>query len=286
MSDGLSILITGSSSGFGRTTAEDLARKGHTVFATMRGVEGKNSGVAGELRQLADSEGLALHVLELDVTNDTSVDSAVQTALGQAGQIDVLVNNAGVGSFGMVEASSVEQAQALFEVNVMGVLRMNRAVLPHMRERGSGLVMYVSSGLGRFLFPFVGVYAASKFALEALAETAHYELSPLGVETAIVQPGAYGTTFASNMMPADDQARMGSYGPVTEMAQQFMASFEHREFGDPQEVTDAIIKIIEMPAGERPLRTPVGDDSVQAAGPINEAAAQVQAELMKMLSQG
>lgn len=277
------VLITGSNAGFGRLTAEVLAQKGHTVFASMRDVDGKNSGAASDMRLQAERENWALHVLELDVTNDESVESAVKRTVDAAGSIDILINNAGVGTFGMTEAFSLDTAERVFDVNVMGVLRVNRAVLPHMRRQGSGLVVYVSSGLGRILFPFLGIYASSKWALEALAETTSYELKPLGIDTAIVEPGAYGTAFGANMIPADDHERFASYGPVTKMAQDMMNGFQEGEFGDPVEVVDAIVNIVEMPSGQRPLRIPVGADLKQGVSAINEVAAGVQSQVMQML---
>ena len=190
------ILITGTSSGFGKNASIALAQKGHTVFATMRGVEGKNADQATALREQAQDKGWDLFVLELDVTDDASVTKAVDQAVSKAGGLDVLVNNAGIGNFGIQETFTPEQVQKLFDVNVFGVLRLNRAVLPSMRKAGSGTIIYISSGLGRVLFPFVGPYAATKFAVEALAEAASYELKPLGIHTHIIQPGAYGTSSA------------------------------------------------------------------------------------------
>jgi NAD(P)-dependent dehydrogenase (short-subunit alcohol dehydrogenase family) len=149
------VIVTGSSSGFGRLTAQTLARRGYTVFATMRGVEGKNVAAAADLRKLAAREGLALQPLELDVTDDASVEHAIGQVLATAGRIDVLVNNAAVGYVGPIEGFTPEQVRAQFETNVVGVLRVNRAVLPQMRRQGAGLLVYVSSGIGRLVSPFV-----------------------------------------------------------------------------------------------------------------------------------
>jgi NAD(P)-dependent dehydrogenase (short-subunit alcohol dehydrogenase family) len=162
MSTPLSILITGSSSGFGRLTAEALARKGHTVFASMRGVAGKNAAKAEQLRQWARQENVNLHVVELDVTNEASAEAAAAAVVNTAGRIDVLINNAGVGAFGLNERFTAEQLQNLFDVNVFGVHRVNRAVLPTMRRQGSGLLVYITSALGRFMVPNMGTYSASK----------------------------------------------------------------------------------------------------------------------------
>lgn len=188
----------------------------------------------------------------------------------------------------MVEAFPLEQVQKLYEVNVFGVLRVNRAVLPHMRLQGSGLLIYVSSTIGRVLFPFVGIYASTKWAGEALAETSRYELSALGIDSVIVEPGAYGTDFATNMIFAPDQEVFANYGPVTGMAQNFAAGFGESLKNlpvKPQEVADTILNLIETPAGERPLRTPVG---LFTEGPqaINEVAAEAQKQMLNGLGMG
>ena len=154
MGQGQNVLITGTSSGFGLLTARTLLQKGHTVFATMRGVAGKNAAAADGLRKFAEGQDGTLHLLELDVTNDASVDNAVKTALKLSGRIDVVVNNAGTGSGGLAESFTVDQFKQLFEVNLFGVQRVNRAVLPSMRDTGQGLLIQVSSIMGRIVIPY------------------------------------------------------------------------------------------------------------------------------------
>jgi NADP-dependent 3-hydroxy acid dehydrogenase YdfG len=144
----LAVLITGASTGFGRLTAETLARKGYQVFASMRDIAGRNAGNRDELNALATREKLNLHVVEMDVTDDGSVERCVAQVAAQARQIDVVVNNAGFGNWGLTEAYTTEQFKTLFETNFFGVVRVNRAVLPIMRRAGSGLLMHVSSGAG------------------------------------------------------------------------------------------------------------------------------------------
>jgi NAD(P)-dependent dehydrogenase (short-subunit alcohol dehydrogenase family) len=207
-------MVTGSSSGFGRLTAQTLARQGYIVFATMRGIDGKNAAAATALRDLAARERLALHPLELDVTDDASVENAIAHVLAAAGRIDVVVNNAAVGYVGPIEGFTPEQVRAQFETNVVGVLRVNRAVLPQMRRQGAGLLVYVSSLGGRLVMPILSVYAASKWAAEALAEGARYELASLGIDVVIVQPGAYPTGVAAKLVPPADAARLASYGTM------------------------------------------------------------------------
>lgn len=283
MSESKRVLITGASSGFGADTVKALAQKGHTVYATMRGVTGKNADKAAALSSWAEAGGHGVHVLELDVTDQASVDRAVSEAI-EGGGIDVVINNAGVGNWGIDEGYSVEQAQQLFNVNLFGAMRVTRAALPHLREAGKGLIVYVGSGLGRIVFPFVSIYAASKFALEGYAESASHELAPHGIQTVIVEPGAYGTSFLTNtMQPADD--KLGSYGPVDGMFKAFNQGFEEMAkagmIGDPSEVVAVLVEEVERPAGDRPLRRVVGKDIAPGVSAINDTCAAVQGEILK-----
>src|SRR5712675_2072752 len=164
------ILVTGSTSGFGRLTVETLARQGYRVFAGMRAVAGKNAPAAEELRALAEREQLALHIIEIDITDDASVEQAIASLVGITGRLDVVVNNAGVSYSGPLEAFALEQVQQQFNTNVFGVLRVNRAALPHMRRQGSGLLLQIGSIVGRLALPFQGLYGASKFADKATTE--------------------------------------------------------------------------------------------------------------------
>ena len=271
MTSSRTILVTGSSSGFGHVTSTTLARRGHRVFASMRDVGTRNAATAKALEQVAADEHLELSVLELDVCDDGSVNAAVESIIGEAGQLDVLINNAGAGIHGILETISVEQARELFETNVHSVLRMNRAVLPHMRNRGSGLLIHISSGLARLMLPFNGIYSATKCALEALAEAYRYELASVGVDSIIVEPGVYATGFfeaAEARRPADAH-RAGGYGDLYELSLD-MAS-RRPPAGDPAEVAEALAELIEMPAGTRPLRTTVGW-AAQRADRLNETA--------------
>jgi NAD(P)-dependent dehydrogenase (short-subunit alcohol dehydrogenase family) len=147
------VLITGSSTGFGRPFADTLARKGHTVFATMRDPGGRNAKNASEIRVLAEKNSLPIHVLELDVTDDASVERAVDAVLAKAGRIDVAINNAGYYVSGLAEATTTEQAQRLMDTNFLGPVRVNRALLPHMRRQRSGVLMHISSCAGRVVLP-------------------------------------------------------------------------------------------------------------------------------------
>jgi NAD(P)-dependent dehydrogenase (short-subunit alcohol dehydrogenase family) len=256
MTTGTIVLITGCSSGIGQITAELLARKNYHVFATVRAMHARNAEKARELQALAGRESLSLRVLELDLTDDASVDRAVSKVMNEAGRIDVLVNNAGVSISGLTEAVTIEQARRVFETNFLGVLRMNRAVLPGMRSRGSGLLIHISSVFGRIVAPGFGLYSASKFALEALAEAYHYELAGEGIDSILIEPGRYATSIGQNRDEASDAARTAAYGPAGEIHKKVMA--DTRPARDPREGADAILRLIEMSPGSRPLRTPLG----------------------------
>src|SRR6202140_3687829 len=208
------VLITGSSTGFGRLFADTLARKGQTAFATMRDPAGRDAKNGSEIRTLAERDSLPIYVVELDVTAEASVEGAVDAAIAKAGRIDVVINNAGYFVSGLAEAVTPEQAQRLMDANFFGPVRVNRAVLPHMRRQRSGVLMHISSGAGRVVLPSGGFYCASKFALEALAEAYSYELASQGIESVIVEPGAYETPVFGNTVTAADQARTTTYGAV------------------------------------------------------------------------
>ncbi len=273
------ILITGASTGFGRLFAETLARHGHTIFATMRDPGGRNATNASEIRALAKNESLPLHVLELDVTNDVSVEQAVHASLEQADRIDVAINNAGYGLIGLAEAVTTEQARQIMDTNFFGSVRVNRAVLPYMRRQRSGLLLHISSGAGRLVFPSFGFYCASKFALEALAEAYHYELAPQGIESSIIQPGAYQTSVFGNLVRAADEARTDTYG----FANQISAKINDlltTVAGNPQEVADAVLHVVETPVGKRKLRYRVSPTNI-GVDEINALSEDVQARLFE-----
>ena len=277
------VLVTGSSSGFGRLTAETLARQGHQVYASLRDANGRNAAAGAELRELASAESLSLKVLELDVTDDASVDQAVNRIIAESGRIDVLVNNAGAMYMGPVETFTVERVRQQFETNFFSIVRMNRAVLPHMRRQGSGLLVYVSSVLGRLVFPFTGIYNASKFAVEGLAESYRYELAPLGIDTAIVEPGAFPTAIFSRVGTPDDAERSAEYQALAPFQEQMTAGLQEMLSGsnapNPQDVADAVATLVATPTGERALRTLVGQDAV-AATCLNQVAEQTQTALL------
>jgi NAD(P)-dependent dehydrogenase (short-subunit alcohol dehydrogenase family) len=278
------VLITGSSTGFGRLFTETLAGKGHTVFATMRDPGGRNAKNAFEIRALVERDSLPIHVLELDVTDDDSVERAVDAAITKTGRIDVAINNAGYYLSGLAEAVTTEQAQRLMDTNFFGPVRVNRAVLRHMRRQRSGVLMHISSGAGRITGPSMGFYCASKFALEALAESYSYELASQGIESVIVQPGPYETPVFGNTVMAADEARTHTYGAVNQIPAKINTALSSIA-GNPQDVADAVLQIIETPAGEKRLRYVVSPQSL-GVDQINALSAQVQANLLEALGVG
>ena len=273
------ILITGASSGFRRDTAGTLRRAGHTVYASMRGVQGKNREAAEALRKLG------IKTVELDVSDDASVEAGVENVLAEAGTIDVLVNNAGIASAGVTEAFTTEQAKAIFDTNVIGLLRVTRAVLPSMRRQHDGLIINLGSILGRVTFPFVGIYGASKFAVEALTDSLRYELSQLGVEVVEVQPSGYPTNFFTNLQSPASTEVTKSYGEVGEipeaMVKTLTASLEGKDAPDPHDVAEAIAKLVGQSKGSRAARTVVGEPF--GSDKANEDVAPVQANVVEAL---
>jgi NAD(P)-dependent dehydrogenase (short-subunit alcohol dehydrogenase family) len=256
------VLITGSSTGFGRLAAETLARRGYTVLATMRDIAGRNAGHRAELEQLSRAEGLRLSVLELDVTSDASVEAAAREALRIAGRVDVLINNAAFANIGVTEAYTPEQFREMFETNVFGVVRVNRAFLPAMRRQRSGLLIHVSSGAGRVTVPYMAPYCSSKYALEAIADACRFELAPFGIDSVIVEPGIFPTAIFGKIFEAADTARAAEYGPAAELSHRVRQTFDGAvAAADPsssRDVVEVFVKLIETPAGQRPLRTIVG----------------------------
>jgi len=247
------VLITGASAGFGKLMTATLINAGHTVIATMRDPEGRNAANA------AEAKAMGAHVLELDVTSDASVDAAVQTAVGSLGGIDVLINNAGTGVIGWQETFTVDDWKKVFEVNVFGVQRVTRAVVPHMKSKGEGLVIYLSSLLGRITLPFFGPYNATKFAVEAMAENYRLELSGAGIESCVIEPGGYGTSFMSALIQPSDEERIATLGEAAGAPMQMVQGFEGNLSGenapDPQWIADETLKLVDTAHGQRPFRT-------------------------------
>jgi NADP-dependent 3-hydroxy acid dehydrogenase YdfG len=277
------ILITGTSNGFGKDAATTLAAAGHRVFATMRDLDGRNRAKAEELR----SKGI--EVLELDVTNDGSVSAAFKTLYSKTGnKLDVLVNNAGLFAQGISETYAPDQVREMFEVNVFAVQRLTRAALPEMRKRKSGLIINIGSILGRVTLPFAGLYGASKHAVEALTESYRYELSQLGIDVVLVQPSAYPTGLYSATIQAEDAGRAAEYGEVAALPGAFVeylkGVFSGANPPDSHDVAKALVELIETPAGERPDRVLVG--AGYGADAVNAAVHPIQTQVISDIGFG
>ena len=256
-------LVTGCSSGFGRLTALELARSGWMTFAAMRVTDADNAEAAAELRVTAQTEGLPLAVVDMDVRDPEAVRAAVAAAQA-AGPISVLVNNAGYILAGSIELHGDADVRAQLETNVLGYHRLVRAVAPDMRERGDGLIVQISSGLGRIVFPTQGWYVATKFALEGMSEALAYELAPFGVDVSIVQPTQYPTQFLENgrryfealVASLDDERRI-AYAQQVEMTR---FGLQDRSGPDPIAVAKAVRDLAVQPTGTRPLRRVVSPE--------------------------
>jgi len=279
------ILITGASGGFGALTVKSLLAQGKKVAATMRNSDSKNKAIADELATLG------AHIIDMDVTKDDSVNSAVAQSIELLGGLDVVINNAGVGVLGIQENFTIDDFKRLFDINVFGVQRVNRAALPHLRKQGSGLLILVSSILGRMALPFYGPYNASKWAAEAMAENYRIELSGFGVDSCIVEPGGYATSFMSNLMFPSDTSQDESYGEMVHAPKQLFENFEgalaSNPSQDPQNVADAIAKLIDTPAGQRPVRTVVDNMGMGThIEPYNNQLEQIHKEIFGAFGMG
>jgi NAD(P)-dependent dehydrogenase (short-subunit alcohol dehydrogenase family) len=255
------VLITGASSGFGRLTAEALAKAGHTVYGSMRQIATRNARAAQEMAAFSRDHDADLRALELDVQSQDSVDAAVARVVAEQGRIDVLIHNAGHMVFGPAEAFTPEQYAELYDVNVLSTQRVNRAVLPHMRKAREGFVVWVSSSSSAGgTPPYLAPYFGAKAAMDAIAVQYARELSRWGIETSIIVPGAFtsGTNhFAHSGRPADT-ARAGEYeaGPYSgfgEQVQQAFAAIVPPD-ADAGAVADAVVDVVGKPFGTRPFR--------------------------------
>lgn len=253
------VFITGTSTGFGKLTATTLANAGYVVIAGMRGISGKNETVAKELGALPNIE-----VVEIDVTDDFSVTNAFEQVLQKYGKIDVLVNNAAVSGFGLLEAYSLDSIRQMFEVNFYGVIRTYQAVLPSMRAHKSGLIINITSGASAHTSPFMVPYFASKFGVESITEGLQDELKQFNIDNVSIQPGVYPTEMNTGEkagVNADRPEIAAHYDPVaTEQFNAIGAALfgKMKEFNmDPQTIADGILQLIQMKEGARPLRFPL-----------------------------
>lgn len=273
------IFITGTSTGFGKLTAITLANAGHSVIAGMRNTSDKNASAAQELSAIANIE-----VVDIDITDDVSVVKAFEKVITKYGKIDVLVNNAAVSGFGLLEGYSLNQFKNMFDVNAYSVLRTYHAVLPSMRKEKNGLIINITTGASGHTLPFMIPYIASKLVVESITEGMQDELKEYGIENVSIQPGVYPTEMNNGTksgINADRQEIADQYGAAaTEKFNALgtalfgkMAQFNM----NPQTIANGILELVTMKKGERPLRFPLdaiaqGTDKefIQARADIKE----------------
>ena len=258
------VLITGCSSGFGKLAAIEFAKRGDTVFASMRDVA-----KAGALRDAAAVAGVSIEVVQLDVTDRVSVDAAVAAVGANAGRIDVLVNNAGIGAVAPTEEFDDDEYMRVFDTNVFGVLRVTRAVAPIMRAQHAGRIVNVGSLAGIVASPFRGIYSATKSAVEAITDSMYYELHPFGIHVCVVEPGFFETSISDNRMKMRRDAVTSPYAALFD---RFEAASTNAPVGsvraDPQVVADIIVQAAYEDPPKR--RYPVGRDA-EALAPLHKS---------------
>ena len=254
------ILVTGTSSGFGAMTVRALADAKHVVYAGMRDITGSDAEAANLARAYAADHAVWLRPVEMDVTDQASVDGAVQTVLDESGHIDVLIHNAGHMVLGPSEGFTPEQVAAVYDINVVSTQRVNRAVLPHLRAQRDGLVIWVGSTSSRGgTPPYLGPYFAAKAAEDAMAVSYAAELTRFGIETTIVVPGSFTTGtnhFANAGHAADDDiaaAYEEHYAGLMDQVSQKLAELAPDD-ADPTEVARQIVQVVDTPKGSRPFR--------------------------------
>jgi NAD(P)-dependent dehydrogenase (short-subunit alcohol dehydrogenase family) len=246
-------LITGAARGIGARLTEAALAHGDAVVATSRNLN--------SLRQTHGHHD-ALLALPLDVTQEAEAHHAVEAALARFGRIDVLVNNAGYGLLGAVEEATAEEVRQLYETNVFGLLNVTRAVLPSMRARRQGHVVNISSLGGYQSFAGFGIYCSTKFAVEALTESLHAELQPLGIHATAVEPGYFRTDFLDSHSLAVSPRILADYAPSAGQVREAAGRINQNQPGDPARLAQALIQLVEAP--KPPLRLPLGTDTLQA----------------------
>jgi NAD(P)-dependent dehydrogenase (short-subunit alcohol dehydrogenase family) len=288
MSEPKIVIVTGAATGIGALSVRALARRGHRVYAGMRSLDGTDAAAADELRSEAESGRLAMSALQMDVTSDHDVESAVATVLAEQGRVDVVVHNAGHMALGPAEAFTPEDFQRLYDINVLGAHRTNRAVLPHLRRQGSGLLVWVSSSSTRGGHtPFISPYFAAKAAMDSLAVDYADELIRFGIETCIVVPGAFtsGTRHFDHADHPGDGERATAYD---EKYGTFMSDIRPRlaalapPGSDVSLVSERIAEVVDLPAGQRPFRTHV-DPNRNGSEVVSAVADRIRADFYRRL---
>jgi NAD(P)-dependent dehydrogenase (short-subunit alcohol dehydrogenase family) len=286
------IVVTGASSGFGAMSARALADAGHIVYASMRDTGGRNAPQVEAVNTYASERGVRLHAIELDVQSQPSADAALERVIAEQGRIDVLMHNAGHMMFGPAEAFLPEQYAELYDVNVLGTQRVNRAALPFMRKQQRALLLWISSTSTRGgTPPFLAPYFAAKAAMDAVAVSYAGELARWGIETSIIVPGAFtqGTNHFVHAGAPSDTARLGEYdtGPTHGLAQQAITNLAACEppDADPSSVARAIVDVVNAPFGRRPFRVHI-DPSDDGCEVVNAVATRVRSEFLRRIDLG
>lgn len=278
------VLITGSSSGFGLLTANALAKEGYIVYASMRKISTKNKYIASILRAKQN-----INIIELDVRDDESITNAIQAIIKKEKRIDILINNAAIGAMGVTEQFSINDFIKQYDTNVFGVFRVTKKVLPHMRKNNSGLIIFISSIMGRFAAPFYSIYSSTKFALEALAEAWSFECRQVGIDMIIVEPGAFPTTsFGNNMQnhKPTGNISLDEYGSLanvpTEISLHFQEMERTQQFQSPDSFVEQIIDIISNPKTKN-LRVVIDNDCGLIVDEFNSKSDKINKVLIKNL---
>ncbi|GAA1521500.1 SDR family oxidoreductase [Kribbella lupini] len=279
------VVITGASSGFGALTARALADRGSTVYAGMRETTGRNAPQVQAAADYSTEHDVDLRSIELDVNAQDSVDAAVAQVIDEQGRIDVLIHNAGHMVVGPAEAFTPEQLAELYDVNVLSTQRVNRAALPHLRARGEGLVIWVSSSSVKGgTPPYLAPYFAAKAAMDSLAVSYAAELARFGIETSIVVPGSFthGTNhFAHSGRPADAAVEAEyekHYAGLMEQVSQKLAALAPAD-ADASLVSAEIARIVDLPAGERPYRVTI-DPANDGSEEVSDVADRIRREFL------
>jgi NAD(P)-dependent dehydrogenase (short-subunit alcohol dehydrogenase family) len=286
------IVVTGASSGFGALSVRALAQAGHTVYASMTDIHGHNAAQVAAVKDFASAHQVDLRAVELDVTSQQSADAAINTIRGEAGRLDVVVHNAGHMVFGPAEAFTAEQFAHIYDINVLGTQRVNRAALPTLRDQGKGLVVWVSSTSTRGgTPPYLAPYFAAKAAMDSLAVSYAGELCRWGIETSIIVPGAFtsGTNHFAHAGKPDDKAREAAYeaGPYAGFGDFVLKgqALAVPPEADVAEVARAIVHVVDLPFGKRPFRVHI-DPAQDGCEVVAAVADRVRAEFLRRIGLG
>ncbi|MFJ3705916.1 MULTISPECIES: SDR family NAD(P)-dependent oxidoreductase [Streptomyces] len=279
------ILITGAGSGFGALAARALADAGHTVYAAMRNTTTRNAGRVADAKAYAAEHGVDLRTVELDVLSQESADAAITTVLSEAGRLDVVIHNAGHMVTGPTEAFTPDEMIAVYDTNVLGTQRVNRAALPHLRARREGLVLWVGSTSTKGgTPPYLAPYFAAKAAMDALAVSYAAELARFNVETSIIVPGSFtrGTNhFATGGRPSDQTVvpdYEAHYAGLMDQVSQRLADLAPAD-ADVSQVADAIVEVVGTEHGRRPFRVHI-DPANDGSETVSAVADHIRAEFL------